>query len=84
MDFGSALNALKGGHAVCRSGWNGKGMWLELVEPDRHHRTNNPHDNGRAVQLPTDPYIGMATATGTFVPWLASQTDILAHDWELL
>ena len=27
------------------------------------------------------PWIGMKTADGKFVPWLASQTDMLAEDW---
>lgn len=84
MDFGSALDALKMGHAVCRSGWNGKSMWLEIVEPDRHYRTNDPYNTGTTVQLPAAPYIGMATADRKFVPWLASQMDLLAMDWEVL
>jgi hypothetical protein len=27
------------------------------------------------------PYLMMRTADGAFVPWLASQTDVLADDW---
>ena len=34
MNFGEALEALKNGHKVQRKGWNGKGMWLVLVQPD--------------------------------------------------
>ena len=30
------------------------------------------------------PYIYMSTAQSDLVPWLASQTDILAHDWAIL
>jgi hypothetical protein len=26
----------------------------------------------------------MCTASGEFVPWLCSQTDLLAEDWELM
>jgi hypothetical protein len=68
MDFGEALHALKHGHAVCREGWNGKGMWLRLQVPDV----------GSKMSL---PYIYMRTAQGDLVPWLASQTDMLAEDW---
>ena len=71
MDFSNALKALKAGHQVARSGWNGKGMWLKLQVPDAH-------------SMMTLPYIYMYTAQGDLVPWLASQTDVLAEDWELV
>ena len=57
-----------------RSGWNGKGMFLFLV-PDWTF-TNGWMDNS-----PCSPFICMKTADDKFVPWLASQTDILAEDW---
>jgi hypothetical protein len=69
-DFRDALMALKAGVRVCRSGWNGKGMWIALQRPDAHSKM-------------TLPYIYMKTADGHLVPWLASQTDILAEDWGL-
>jgi len=70
LDFGDALAVLRTGKTVYRSGWNGKGMWLDLQVPDEHSKMSLP-------------YIYMKTATGDFVPWLASQTDILANDWEV-
>ncbi len=70
FDFAEALDCLREGNAVCRQGWNGKNMWLRLQLPD-------------ANSLMTLPYIYMRTAQGQNVPWLASQTDILAQDWEL-
>lgn len=69
MDFGEALILLRTGRAVRRAGWNGKGMWLRLQEPD----------DGSKMTL---PYIYMSTVTGDLVPWLASQSDLLADDWE--
>ncbi len=69
-DFGLALRLLAEGKRVTRPGWNGKGMWLELQVPDAHSKM-------------TLPYIFMKTADNHLVPWLASQTDILAKDWEL-
>lgn len=75
-DFSCALAWLKHGRRVARAGWNGKGMWLRLVsEPDLSTRTE--HDIG----LPVLPYIVMKTATNELVPWLCSQTDMLAEDW---
>jgi hypothetical protein len=71
MDFGGALHHLKFNRRLRRAGWNGKGMWLELQTPDEHSKM-------------TLPYIYMSTAQGDLVPWLASQTDILADDWEVV
>ena len=74
MDFGTALHALKSGQRVSRSGWNGKGMWLELQVPDAHSKMTLPY-----VYL---NYPANAVNTpGARVPWLASQTDMLAEDW---
>lgn len=72
MNFGWAIEALKAGKKVCRTGWNGKGMWLHLaeggMEPDGVLRC---------------PFIVMWTAQETWQPgWLASQADMLADDWE--
>lgn len=66
--FSWAVAALKEGTRVQRTGWNGRGMWLELQRPDAHSKM-------------TLPYIYMKTADNHLVPWLASQTDVLAEDW---
>lgn len=68
FDFAQALAILKEGGKVSRSGWNGKGMWICLQRPVEHSKMNLP-------------YIYMSTAQGDFVPWLASQSDLLAEDW---
>jgi len=69
-DFSAALFALKSKLRVYRKGWNGKGMWLALQTPDANSK----------MKL---PYIYMSTATGDLVPWVASQTDLLADDWHV-
>lgn len=68
FSFGEALLWLKSGGRVCRQGWNGKGAWIALQKPD-------------AASKMTSPYVFMATAAGDFVPWVASQTDVLSEDW---
>lgn len=68
MNFGDAIEALKRGGRVARSGWNGKDMYLELQVPD----------SGSKMTL---PYIYMKTVQGDLVPWLASQTDMMEEDW---
>lgn len=71
MDFGDAIRCMKRGDRVQRHGWNGKNMYLELQVPDAHSKM-------------TLPYIFMFTADRHFVPWLASQTDMLASDWRVI
>lgn len=75
MDIGEALAAMRCGDRVQRSGWNGKGMWLALQTPDEHSKMTLPY---LYIEYP----VGHAAyPSGSRVPWLASQTDILATDW---
>lgn len=67
-DFGEAIRRMRRGIRQSRVGWNGKGMWLALQVPDEHSKMRRP-------------YIYMSDAQGLLVPWLASQTDMLAEDW---
>lgn len=83
MDFGQALSALRCGGRVERTGWNGRGMFLYLV-PGSTFTVNRPPLLGiyeEGTQINYLPHIDMRTADGSCVPWLASQTDILATDW---
>lgn len=94
LNFGQALEALKLGARIARSGWNGKGMWLCLSGPLEGRTINAPSfwsdhcrayaeaNGGMATVLPC---INMKTATGEILMgWLASQTDMLAEDWCIL
>lgn len=84
MTFGDAVEALKGSLKVARAGWNGKGMWLGYVDGSQWGLGSDaPYDYGQAGSKLL-PWIGMKTADGCFVPWLASQTDILAEDWTIV
>lgn len=84
MDFGQALEVLKNNNLVARQGWNGKGMFLYLVPGSTVTVNKEPllgiYDEGTKVNY--RPHIDMKTADGSCVPWVASQTDILADDWE--
>ena len=85
-NFGEALEALKAGQKVAREGWNGKGMFLFLV-PGSQFQVNRPPLLGIYPEGTTINYhahIDMKTAQDTVVPWLASQTDVLANDWAVL
>jgi hypothetical protein len=86
MNFGEALNALKSGEKVARSGWNGKDMFLFLV-PGSTFKVNRAPLLGiypEGTEINYQAHIDMKTAQGTVVPWLASQSDVLAEDWETL
>ncbi len=71
MDFSEALKHIKNGKKVTRKGWNGKGMYVSLVA----------HEGLCTGEL---PYLQLNTVDNKRVPWLASQTDLLSDDWEVL
>jgi hypothetical protein len=71
MDIGLAISYLKDGNAVTRANWNGPGQYLELQTPDENSKM-------------TLPYVYIRTVGGDLVPWLASQTDLLADDWAVV
>ena len=75
MNFSLALEILKNGGMIRRDGWNGVGLWLELQEPDENSKMTLPY-----VFL-NYPAGSTAYPEGARVPWLASQTDLLAEDW---
>ena len=82
MDIGAALDILKNGGIVTRKGWNGKGMFLYYVpKGDYLPRTEAATWAFKGEPVPYGAYIAMKTADGNVVPWLASQTDLLAEDW---
>lgn len=80
MTFGEALEALNNGVSVARKGWNGKGIYIKLQTPDANSKMTLPYiyivTNGLVTDNPNAP-------KGT-VPWIASQTDMLAEDWEIV
>lgn len=72
MDFSAALLMLKSGEAVTRKGWNGKGLLVQAQYPDDHSKMGNPY-----------LYIDARALGGERNPWVPSQTDLFAEDWEL-
>jgi hypothetical protein len=87
VNFGVALALLKAGKRVAREGWNGKGMYIYYVPENRYPPTTEA-GHAIAVQhpdhcVPYHAYLAMKTVDEDVVPWVASQTDILANDWTL-
>lgn len=89
MDFSESLDYLKEGHLLSREGWNGKNMYIALQKGYPNGIPINKN-TAEALHLPEGtvcrflPYIMMKTADDTLVPWIASQSDILANDWGVI
>lgn len=91
--FGKVLNHLHEGGKAARLGWNGEGMFIFLV-PGSTFKVNRPPLMGiypEGTEINYLPHIDMKvadvegqTCPSKVVPWVASQTDILAEDWHLL
>lgn len=83
MNFSEALALLKIGKRLARTGWNGQGMFLYLVDGSSFEVNRPPllgiYPEGTTIDYRS--HIDMKTADGSCVPWVASQTDILANDW---
>jgi len=77
MNFSYALDKLKQGYKVARRGWNGKGIFIKLQNPDEYSKMTQSY-----IYIDT---LGLKTSNPNApkgrVPWLASQTDLLAEDW---
>lgn len=82
--FGFALELLKTGEKIARDGWNGKGMYVFLIGTDVSVPGTGgwTYTNGVNDNFPLCPFIAMKTAEDKVIPWLASQADMLAEDWQ--
>ena len=80
MNFGEALTELKAGKAMARRGWNGKGIFIKAQFPDENSKMTAPYiyidSSGLQTSNPDAPK--------NCVPWLASQTDMFAEDWQIV
>ena len=80
--FDDAIRLMKRGIKVARNGWNGKNQYIVYVDPwnNRFYKVIEKEDMPGTLY----PYIAMKTNDNAFVPWLASQTDMLAEDWNIV
>lgn len=88
MNFGQAIEAAKQGKKITRRGWNGKGMWViyrsGYTEVPCNKTTADTVGIPEGTLFKVRPYLQMKCADDTFQMWLASQSDILAEDWEIV
>lgn len=71
MSFSEALEILKKGKKITRKNWNGKGMYLKIYIPSNCEKI-------------TQPFIYIKTVGCDYIPWVASQSDLLSNDWEVI
>lgn len=85
MDFSQALLHLKSEKAVKRAGWNASDQYVYLVPAASYKAQTGiaKAEFGEDAEVPYGAYLAIKTVQGNVVPWLASQTDLLATDWEL-
>lgn len=89
MNFGKAIEAIKNGKKVARTGWNG--TFISYM-PELNHQEHGPKVNDRTSKayrkdtpLESQSYIAMFTAQKKWQPgWVPSQADMLREDWEVL
>ena len=83
MEFGQVISGLKAGRRYARAGWNGKDMFIFLVPGSVFKVNREPLLTilGEGKEVEYHAHIDMKTAQGYVVPWLASQADMLANDW---
>lgn len=85
MDFGEALDALRDGKAVYRTGWNASAQYIYLVPAASYPpSTDIAKEEFGGEDVPYGAYLAIKTVRQNVVPWLASQTDLLAEDWQVL
>lgn len=84
LDFAAVVRGLKAGKRYARAGWNGKGMFIFLVNGSTFKVNREPLLTilGEGTEVQYHAHVDMKTATGEIVPWLASQSDVLAEDWQ--
>lgn len=85
-DIGWAVQAMRAGNRMRRSGWNGKGVFIFLVLGSTFQVNRAPllgmYPAGTTINY--HAHVDMKTATGEIVPWVCSQSDLLATDWEVV
>lgn len=86
MNFSEALQLIKQGKKLARSNWNGKGMFVYLVNGSEFE-VNRAHLNAifeMGAKITYRPHIDLKADDGTCGVWSISNNDALAEDWEVL
>lgn len=89
MNFGKALEYVKNGFKISRSGWNGKGMFVVY---QKGYPNGIPCNKQTAIAwglnegdlFKVEPYLQIKMANGSHAMWVPSINDILSEDWSIV
>ena len=83
LSFGHALMHVKNGGRAARSGWNGDGMFIFLVNGSQFKVNREPLVSilGEGIDVTYRPHIDISNPDGTIATWSPSNGDALADDW---
>ena len=77
MDFGDTLFQLRLGHKMTRRGWDNKQMFIKLQMPTAESKMTASY-----IYIERENYYTSNTDKPSMrVPWIPTQTDLLATDW---
>lgn len=87
MNFGQALELLKQGKRLARAGWNGKGLWVRLIQSNIPSQSvslkiDGAASTGAALHTYLNPFFVIDNPNGGCNTWVPSVSDCLAEDWE--
>lgn len=84
LSVGHAIEAVKKGAKITRSGWNGKGQYVYFVPENRYAAQTDIAKAEFGDTVPYRAYLALKTVQGDVVPWIASQSDVLTNDWQIV
>ena len=86
MNFSEALELIKQGKKLTRTGWNGAKMFVYYVRGSEFAVNRAPlidmFANGTIIKY--RPHIDLKAVDGTCGVWSISNNDVLANDWEVV
>lgn len=87
MNFGEALELVKSGHKIKRSGWNGANQFVIKAGGYTVSEARPGSDYARAGivgDFTIAPHLDLKNTQGVMQPgWVPSQGDLFAEDWEV-
>lgn len=83
MSFGLAIEMAKMGQKIQRAGWNGKDQYVELATCISYKTASGEHVNVQHDSI-GNAALAFVGTSGVQIGWLASQADMLAHDWRIV
>ncbi len=89
LTFGMALEAVKQGKRIARTGWNGKGMFVVYQKgyPQGipcNEQTAKAWGMEQGELFRCEPYLQIKMVNGSHAMWVPSINDVLAEDWQIV